>query len=393
MTDPIDTMDIQAFAELAERFAAKDLAPHVLKDDAYPFRDFNAEIWRTAGSLGLADLVLPEALGGLGLGVRALSPILEAVARVDGSAAALLLSQALARSVLGDLGPEAAARRALAVTPDGSAPLLASPLYCDPEELPDTLRARRAGEGYRLEGRLDSLACLPVARTALVPAVVDGEGEEHAALFAIDLAGDGLHVGEPVLSLGLRACPVADLVAAGATVPATARLGGDDAAAGYARVAERYRLPLVAVCLGVLRGSYDLALAYALERRQGGKRIVEHDMVRRMLSDMAAWIDLGSAALAAACEQVEQGGAPSRSELLSLQELITRAVSRSTSEGVQVLGGNGYMHDYGQEKRMRDAGQLQAVFGASATRRLRILERRLERAGRPEAAIAADPRS
>ena len=133
--------------------------------------------------------------------------------------------------------------------------------------------------------------------------------------------------------------------------------------------------------LGVLRGGYDLALSYGLERRQGGKRIVEHDMVRQMLSGMVAWIDLGSAALARGCDLVERGHSASRTELLSIQELVTAAVSRSTGDGVQALGGNGYMHDYGQEKRMRDAKQLQAVFGASATRRLRIIERRLERGG------------
>lgn len=379
MADGSDLQDIQAFAELAQRFAEKDVVPRVLEDDRYPFSDFNAQLWRTAASIGLSDLVLPEALGGLGQGVRALSSIVEAVATEDGSAAALLLSQAFARSVLAELGPEATARAALAPSHDAEAPLLASPLYCDPEDLPRTLRASRAGDGYRLEGRLDYLACLPVAKTAIAPACVDGE--ERLALFAIDLATAGLGVGEPVLSLGLRACPAADLRAEGAPVPPAARLGGDDAATAYARVAERYRVPLVAICLGVLRGSYDLALSYALERRQGGKRVVEHDMVRRMLSGMAAWIDLGGAALARACDLVEEGHLPSRSELLSIQELVTTAVTRSASDGVQALGGNGYMHDYGQEKRMRDAKQLQVVFGAAAARRQRIIERRLESAG------------
>jgi len=44
---------------------------------------------------------------------------------------------------------------------------------------------------------------------------------------------------------------------------------------------------------------------------------------------------------------------------------------------VQILGGYGYMKDYGQEKRMRDAKQIQAVFGSSPTRVQRIIDRRL----------------
>ena len=40
-----------------------------------------------------------------------------------------------------------------------------------------------------------------------------------------------------------------------------------------------------------------------------------------------------------------------------------------TSEGIQLLGGNGYMKDYGQEKRMRDAKQAQSLLGSSPLRK------------------------
>jgi alkylation response protein AidB-like acyl-CoA dehydrogenase len=49
-------------------------------------------------------------------------------------------------------------------------------------------------------------------------------------------------------------------------------------------------------------------------------------------------------------------------------------------DGVQILGGYGYMHDYGQEKRMRDAKQVQAIFGPHAVKQMDILTRKLGKA-------------
>jgi alkylation response protein AidB-like acyl-CoA dehydrogenase len=78
------------------------------------------------------------------------------------------------------------------------------------------------------------------------------------------------------------------------------------------------------------------------------------------------------------CRAADQSRDRDGTGALSIQELLTTAVSRAVTDGVQILGGYGYMREYGQEKRMRDAKQLQAVFGSSPVRSLRILERRLE---------------
>jgi alkylation response protein AidB-like acyl-CoA dehydrogenase len=61
----------------------------------------------------------------------------------------------------------------------------------------------------------------------------------------------------------------------------------------------------------------------------------------------------------------------SRAAALQVQEMATE----TTCDGIQLLGGNGYMQDYGQEKRFRDAQQIQALLGMPPIRKLRYVQR------------------
>lgn len=369
----METQDLYAIQELAEKFAKKEVEPGVLERDDYPFKQFDANIIDVAATTGLLGLTLPESYGGSDQGARALAAVVEIIARKDASAAMLLLSQSFARNAIARLGPEAVAKKWAAIPDNGKPPLLASPLYADPEDLPDTVAASETAEGYRLHGELSYVACLPVAQIAIVPAVLN----DRIAFFAVETNAAGVKAGKPVVSLGLRAFPVADMTLDKVSISRENRLGGANSELAYAGVAEKFRGPLAAAALGVIGGSYCTARDYAAERYQGKKQIIEHGMVRRMLSQMASAIDTGSAMVAYACAAADQGAACSNSMILSIQHQITAQAAQSTTDGVQLLGGYGYMKDYGQEKRMRDAKQIQAVFGSAPTRVQRIIERRL----------------
>ncbi len=366
--------ELQAIEQLARRFVDKDLAPTVLHDDRYPHVPANPRIYATAASLGLPGLALPEAYGGTAQGIYSFARMLEIVAATDGSCAALLFTQALARATIIELGPKSLAECWATLRGDESEMLLGFPLYEDPEELPDSVRAQSTAQGYVLDGELRQVACLPGARALIVPALIEGSSER--AFFLLETGTRGVSVSDPLVTLGLRACGAADLRLDKVAVPATQRLAGQAAAVSFARVAERFRPALVAASLGVLRGSFEMAFGYAKERKQSKKQIVEHHMVQDLLAGMLSVLDVGYLALGQACALAEEGRSTG-TELVSLQDLITTLVTRAATDGVQVLGGNGYMHDYGQEKRMRDAKQLQVVFGSVPTRRLRIIERRL----------------
>jgi alkylation response protein AidB-like acyl-CoA dehydrogenase len=365
-------VELNQIRGLAERLAARELEAVAIENDRYPFAGFNWAAIENFMSTGLMSLTLPESHGGTGLGMQALATVLHCVATKDASMALMIFSQCLARDFLGRCAPAGTAEQ-WAAAPRDRSDILALPLYSDPEEPPDTLRATPTADGFELTGHVTYVACLPVAKAALIPAILG----DDTAFFLVETNHDGVLVGDPVVSLGLRGCPVADMTLNTVVIPRFSSLS-EEGSRIYADTADRYRGPLAAIALGILEGSYAAASEYAQERYQAKKQIIEHDMIRRMLANMLAWIDLGRAGAYHACQRVDQEDHVGGTESLSIQELLTMAAAMVSTDGVQVLGGYGYMREYGQEKRMRDAKQLQAVFGSSPVRNLRIVERKLE---------------
>jgi alkylation response protein AidB-like acyl-CoA dehydrogenase len=248
--------------------------------------------------------------------------------------------------------------------------LTAFPVYELPSDPAPEVSAEQHDSGYVLRGTAEYLALAPLATVLIVPAQVQETGK--AAFFMLSPQTPGVKVGAPVLSLGLRTCPVADVELEAVRVPAEALLCGD-AAAAYPPLASRFRPAVAAMALGTLRASYRAARQYALERHQGGRMIIEHDLVRLMLANMAVIAETGTALVECMALAADQGrpGTLSESGLI----LLTEQASRAASDGVQALGGYGYMQDYGQEKRMRDAKQIESIFGAAPAKRLELADR------------------
>ncbi|HQN18789.1 MAG TPA: acyl-CoA dehydrogenase family protein, partial [Syntrophobacteraceae bacterium] len=125
----------------------------------------------------------------------------------------------------------------------------------------------------------------------------------------------------------------------------------------------------------IMRGSFDYALGYSNEREQGGGPIVNWSMIKTILADMAIQTRIGDMAVCVACSAIENR-LPGwdifvKSAALHVQE----AACQVTTEGIQVLGGYGYMKDYGQEKRFRDAQQMKTLLGMAPLRKIDLLDR------------------
>lgn len=155
----------------------------------------------------------------------------------------------------------------------------------------------------------------------------------------------------PVRQSGLRVCRSASVTFRGAE--ATLLAEGDEATRRRERLERELLVGLAAVAVGLARGTHDAALAYARQRRQGGRPIVEHSAVQTMLSKMIVGIESSRALIQAACED------PSNRRLPAVAKIVaSEAAMQATTDGVQILGGYGYMREYGMEKRMRDAAML-----------------------------------
>jgi alkylation response protein AidB-like acyl-CoA dehydrogenase len=331
-------------AALAREFALGEIADSITEDDRYPDAPFDETLYRKAGEVGFLSLLMPEEAGGAGETPSALAEALLTLAETDASAAAVVLCQAFAHRILIRAGKGNLA---------SAEALTATTLYDDPLDLPEGLSASRKGDSYILDGTIDYVTLAPVASFFILPAVL----EDEPAIFLLE-KGDGVEVGEPVLTLGLRACPVADIELDQAR--GTLLASGGDALSGYREAVEDLRCGVAAIHAGIVAGCLAEAVAYARDRYQGWKQIIDHGQIRAYLGSIAAAAAVSKElALSAAEHASDHANAFPASVQLTVGEMAVE----STINGVQVLGGNGYMEDYGQAKRMRDAKQAQGIFG------------------------------
>ncbi|HEY4715687.1 MAG TPA: acyl-CoA dehydrogenase family protein [bacterium] len=357
------TSDIQSFRDLALRFAKKELEPRVIELDNYPFCDFNQNAIKAAMDAGLLQVMLPETHGGVGQRMDMLCEILLSLARSDASFASVVFVNSLAQSVLITCGSQPLVKTYF------KSPLIAFPVYDLPTDLSRDLVAEKKNNGYSLKGKVEFLPLAPVADVVILPAQL--KETEDIAFFLVDSKARGLSVSEPLLSLGLRSCPVADIQIDNVTVPAENLLCAD-AKSVYPALAEKFRSAAAAMAVGILTGSFETALTYAKERYQGGRMIVDYDQVRMMLSNMAVIMETGRTLVQSMAQNADNGQPWPLSDAGFI--LLTKQVSRATTDGVQILGGYGYMQDYGQEKRMRDAKQVESIFGAPPVKHLDLIE-------------------
>lgn len=315
------------------RFAEEVIAPALDVMNHYPDRPLPKGMIEGLRELGLLDQALASEAEDDDWLVTATAALADTAA----APAALLLAHTLAQR--------------LAPSDSG---LLGFPLYAEAEEAGVGVRYRMDDGVVRVSGVQEFVVNAPVADVLVVPATADRGG---LGLLRIDAKAPGVQVHEPLLTLGMRGGPVADVTFDEVRVEA-ASLITDDALPALRREHARLRAAVAALCGGIVGSSARAALAYARERYQGGCYIVDHPEVRRMLSELMADRDLClDAARALSSATLPE---PQATHLFLRAK---EAAARATSDGVQLLGGYGYMEDYGQERRMRDAKQAQCLLG------------------------------
>ena len=368
--------EVMMLCDSVRKFMQKEVAPQIDRIDHYPVipapEGFFDSVLARLGELGLLSLMVPAEFAGSGLGIGILSAVVETMAEIYASIPALLLGHSIGQSLILEVGSPAQKERWL--TTDGSRgrpPVLAFPMYQEPQG--QGLLRERSGvsEGEVIvEGRCDLVVNGPLADGLVLPVW----GTEGMGIIVLPREAKGVTLSEPVLTLGLRACPVADILVNGVKVPREemAVTGGPTAS-----LEATYRIfsgPVAALCAGISGLSIEKATAYVRERRQGGRPLAEYSQVRMMIASMARRYE--TARLAAG--RLSESGAPRCAEDLALFISARDGVARAVQDGVQLLGGYGYMEDYGQERCMRDAKQAHMLLGRDDLRCLDLAAMRVE---------------
>jgi alkylation response protein AidB-like acyl-CoA dehydrogenase len=333
------------------RFARREVAPRqaaLEHGEALPAaRELLGELAR----LGLLALDVADPGDRL-----ALLAALRTLAAESPSIAALLLAHAAGRALAAAAG-----------APQDDEARWGYPLYADLAATSPAVIGVAGPDGVVLIGGLELCAGAPLATHLLVPAEIDDDLE----LVAVPTDGAGVTIDPPLRTLGLRGLPTADVRLRGARLAPGARLARGARARDLVRIAERrLRGPALGVCAGIAERSLRETVAYATQRYQGGVPIAEHQEVRRLLAGLVA----DHARVRLAAEQLAAEPGPPEPVAAALFADSKERVAHATCDGVQLLGGYGYLEDYQPERLMRDAKQAQVLLGRCEVARQALIE-------------------
>lgn len=357
---PTDDQDL--IRATARRFADEILRPAAHAADAAAAPD--ADVLASAQELGLAALVIPEAVGGVAEARASVTTVLaiEELARGDMGLALAVLAPLGAVTALVEHGTHAQQERWLpAFTGDRFVPAALAVLEARPGS--DPLRpqagAVRATGGWTLHGEK---ALVPLGATAelfVVLAEISGAGPR---LFLVPKDTPGVRV-TPQPAMGLRAAGLCTLAFDGAFVPGDALLGGEGAAFDPAGVVARARVAWGAMAVGGARAVLDYVMPYCNERKAFGEPITNRQSVAFMIADLAIELEGMRLLVHRAASLADRGRAIAHEAALVRAQCSAKAMKAGT-DGVQLLGGHGFVKDHPVERWYRDLRAIAIMEGA-----------------------------
>ena len=372
--------DIDALREAVRAFAEREIAPHAAqidRDDRFP-----DGLWAQLGALGVLGPTVHEQWGGAGLGYLAHLVIMEELSRA--SAAVALSYGAHSNLCVNQIHRHGTpAQKARYLPPLIAGTHVGALAMSEPEAGSDVvsmrLRADAQPDGsFVLTGSKMWITNGPVADTLVVYAKTDvSAGARGITAFIIERDMPGFSVAQRLDKLGMRGSPTGELVFDGVRVGPEQVLGQ---VGGGARVLmsglDTERAVLSGGPLGIMQAVMDNVLPYVHQRRQFGQAIGEFQLVQGKLADMyTAWQAARSLAYTVArnLDQVGEGGARHlRKDCAALILWTAEQATRMAGDGIQLLGGNGYLHDYPMGRLWRDAKLYEIGAGTSEIRRMLI---------------------
>jgi len=365
-----DQREIQA---LAREVAKEKIEPHAAEWDRE--HRFPRELFTELAELGLMGVCIPEEYGGAGADFVSYVLVLEELSRADAGVGVTVAvhTSAVTLPILGFGTDE---QRSRFVPPLARGETLGAFALTEPEAGSDagSLRtsAREDGDGWRISGAKQWITNGSQAGTFLLFARTDPDTPGPKGVSAFVLDADHVRITREEEKLGLNSSVTSDLVVEDALVGRDRLLHEEGKGFEVAMTTlDGGRIGIAAQALGIAQAAYDAARAYALERRQFGKRIGDFQAIQWKLADMATEIDAARLLVYRAAWLREQGR-PHGEEGAKAKLFASETARRQTGEAIQILGGYGYTKEFPVERYYRDAKITEIYEGTSEIQRLVI---------------------
>jgi alkylation response protein AidB-like acyl-CoA dehydrogenase len=366
--------ELETFRKAVRAVCDDHLAPRAAEIDETD--EFPHDAHRALVDAELMAVGYPEEFGGSGESSLAFAVLVEEVSRASASVSLIPLVSRLGAIPVMLAGSDDLKRELLGGIASGTH--LMSYALTEPGSGSDagSMRTRyeRTGGGFRLDGTKRFITGAGVSDRYTVFAQGDPEKRSKGiSAFVIHADDPGFSVGKSEEKMGIKGSPTREIYLDGVEIPEDRLIGEEGRGFSYAMRTLDYSRPSIAAqALGIAQGAFDVAARYVTEREQFGKKIAEFEALQFMLADMATQIEaarLLTYRAAAACDAQD----PRLTYVASIAKLhASDTAMRVTTDAVQLLGGYGYMREYGVERMMRDAKITQIYEGTNQIQRVVI---------------------
>jgi alkylation response protein AidB-like acyl-CoA dehydrogenase len=361
----------QALADLARDFAQRQLGPHALEWDET--RHFPVDVLREAAALGMGGITIAEDVGGAALSRLDAALIFEGLATGCPSIAAYISIHNMACSMIDRFGSEAQRRRFLPrlVTMEHLSSYCLSEPGAGSDAAALRTRALRDGDAYVLDGVKQFISGAGVSDIYVVMARTGGEGAPGISTFIVEKGMQGLSFGANEKKMGWNAQPTRQVILENCRVPAENRLGDEGIGFKIAMAGlDGGRLNITACSIGGAQAALDKALKHMAERQAFGKRLEEFQALQFRLADMATELEAARSLLWRAAAALDAKRTDATRLCAMAKRFGTDAGFTVANQALQLLGGYGYLADYGIEKIVRDLRVHQILEGTNEIMRL-----------------------
>ncbi|MGH2697340.1 MAG: acyl-CoA dehydrogenase family protein [Actinomycetota bacterium] len=381
MTDAFSLPEeLETFRKAVRAICDDGVAPRAADIDETD--EFPHDVHRLLVEHELMAVGFPEEFGGAGESSLSFAVMIEEISRASASVSLIPLVARLGAIPIMLAGSDEQKRNLLGGISRGEH--LMSYALTEPGAGSDAgamrTRYEAADGGFRLSGTKRFITNAGVSDRYTVFAQGDpSKRSKGISAFVVHADDDGFSVGRSEEKMGIRGSPTREVYLDETTIPADRLIGGEGQGFAYAMRTLDYSRPSIAAqALGIAQGAFDAAVAYAAEREQFGSKIADLQGIQFLLADMAIQIEAARLLVyraAAACDRQD----PRLTYLAAIAKAhASDTAMQVTTDAVQILGGYGYMREYGVERMMRDAKITQIYEGTNQIQRVVIARQLLK---------------